>query len=570
MTQSDWVGRTLGDRYVVDDVLGTGGMSSVYKATDPNLKRVVAIKLIHPHLSGNPDFVVRFKEEAAAVAQLRHPNIVQVFDFNNDGDTYYMVMEFLPGETLHARLARLDSAHRRLPIAEAAKFAAEVCDAADYAHKRGMVHRDIKPANVILDVHAQAILMDFGIAKIVGGQHHTATGATLGTAVYMSPEQIRGDQVDGRADIYSIGVMLFEMLSGRPPYEADSAMTLMMMHLNDPVPDLQQLRPDTPPDLVAVIRKALAKNRDERFQSAAEMATFLRKIAAGGLSTAEMQSLRVMAAPVASFAGSQDPTTALHRQSPAGQSGAAVSSASAASTKRTFSPVMIAGAAGALVSLCILAIAIGAVFLGGNDSAAGAGPDATDTPIAEAGNPTSTATAVAAVASPTAGPAPTATTEQVAPTQPPAPTQVPTEPPAATVAPIATYAPTATLPPPTETSAPTPIPTNTQPPGPYARIKQITLQGNSYVVDYETIGFTESQAGWHTHFFFNTVPPEQAGIPGHGPWIAYYGPIPFTQYTVGDRPGGATLMCIRVANSDHSLYYTPSDNVDTGNCAYLP
>jgi hypothetical protein len=126
------------------------------------------------------------------------------------------------------------------------------------------------------------------------------------------------------------------------------------------------------------------------------------------------------------------------------------------------------------------------------------------------------------------------------------------------------------MPPPTETSAPTPIPTETQQAGPYARINQIALQGNSYVVDYETIGFTETQAGWHTHFFFNTVPPEQAGIPGHGPWIAYYGPNPFTQYGVSDRPGSATLMCVRVANSDHSLYYTPSGSLDTGNCAYLP
>jgi hypothetical protein len=114
------------------------------------------------------------------------------------------------------------------------------------------------------------------------------------------------------------------------------------------------------------------------------------------------------------------------------------------------------------------------------------------------------------------------------------------------------------------------VPTATEQAGPYARINQITLQGNSYVVDYDTIGFTETQAGWHTHFFFNTVPPEQAGIPGHGPWIAYYGPNPFTQYGVGDRPGGATLMCVRVANSDHSLYYTPSGSLDTGNCAYLP
>jgi serine/threonine-protein kinase len=542
-------------------------MSSVYKATDPNLNRVVAVKMIHPHLSGNPDFVVRFKEEATAVAQLRHPNIVQVFDFNNDDDTYYMVMEFVPGETLHARLDRLNNANRRLSAADGAQFAAEICDAVDYAHQRGMVHRDIKPANIILDVQGRAILMDFGIAKIVGGQHQTATGATLGTAVYMSPEQIRGDRVDGRSDIYSIGVTLFEMLSGRPPYEADSAMTLMMMHLNDPVPDLKQLRPDTPPELVAVIRKALAKNRDDRFQSAAEMATYLRKITEGGLSAEELQSLNVMAAPAGAVATSQGPTPARGRRSPAGQSATTGSAASAGATKRNPSPVLIAGAAGALVSLCILAVAIGALFLGGDSTSAGSGQTVTDTPVAEANNPTGTATAPAGVASPTAALAPTATVEPEATAQPPAPTA----PPAATVAPpTATEKPTATIPAPTETSAPTPIPTNTQPPGPYARITQITAQGNDYVVAYETIGFSETREQWHTHFFFNTVPPEQAGVPGSGPWILYYGPSPFTGYKVNDRPGDATQMCVRVANSDHSLYYTASGSLDTGNCVYLP
>jgi serine/threonine protein kinase len=191
MEQNNWRGRTLGGRYRIEEILGRGGMSAVYKATDPNLNRVVAVKLIHPHLSDNPEFVVRFKEEATAVAQLRHPNIVQVFDFDNDGDTFYMILEFVPGETLQDRLKRLNAAQRHLSVTDAIKFTAQICDAAEYAHQRGMIHRDIKPANVMLDINGQAILMDFGIAKIVGGQQHTATGATVGTALYMSPEQIR-------------------------------------------------------------------------------------------------------------------------------------------------------------------------------------------------------------------------------------------------------------------------------------------------------------------------------------------------------------------------------------------
>ncbi|NJN44628.1 MAG: serine/threonine protein kinase [Anaerolineae bacterium] len=219
MSQPSWIGHALNNRYKIEEELGAGGMSAVYKANDPNLKRIVAIKLIHPHLSKDPEFVRRFEAEAAAVAQLRHSNIIQVYDFNHDGDTYYMVLEFVPGETLQARLKRLVGDKRKLSIEEVVKYAAQICEAADYAHKRGMVHRDIKPANVMLDIHNNAILMDFGIVRIVGGTNHTATGAVVGTALYMSPEQIRGEHPDHRADIYSLGVMLFEMAGGRPPLQ---------------------------------------------------------------------------------------------------------------------------------------------------------------------------------------------------------------------------------------------------------------------------------------------------------------------------------------------------------------
>ena len=247
MDQPTWIGRSLGGRYRIDAMLGQGGMSAVYKATDPNLKRVVAIKLIHPHLSIDPTFVQRFESEAAAVASLRHSNIVQVFDFNSDNGVYYMVLEFIPGETLQDRMKRLSDSGRKLSVEDALKFTANIADAVGYSHQRGMVHRDIKPANIMLDVQGQGILMDFGIVKIMGGDSHTSTGAVVGTARYMSPEIIRGEVADHRADIYSLGVTLYEMLSGRPPFMADSAMTLMMMHLNDPVPDVRGFRPDIQP-----------------------------------------------------------------------------------------------------------------------------------------------------------------------------------------------------------------------------------------------------------------------------------------------------------------------------------
>ncbi|RPI20710.1 MAG: serine/threonine protein kinase, partial [Chloroflexota bacterium] len=215
MPTSEWTGKKLGNRYLIDDMVGQGGMSAVYRATDPNLKRVVAIKMIHSHLSNDPDFVQRFEEEAAAVAQLRHHGIIQVYDFNQDDGVYYMVLEFVPGETVQEHLRRLNADGRRLSVARAIEYMAEVCEAVDYAHRRGMIHRDIKPANIMLNLVGQAILMDFGISKMVGSQRHTATGAVVGTAMYMSPEQIKGEHPDRRTDVYSLGVTLFEMVSGR-------------------------------------------------------------------------------------------------------------------------------------------------------------------------------------------------------------------------------------------------------------------------------------------------------------------------------------------------------------------
>jgi len=275
MPQS-WVGKTIGGRYEVDSLLGQGGMSAVYRATDPNLRRMVAIKLIHPHLSVNPSFVNRFKEEAAAVARLRHPNIVQVHDFNLDGESYFMVMEYLIGETLQARLKRLNAEQRHMPYPQVIRFCTQMCEAVGYAHRHELVHRDIKPANIMLDLNGQAILMDFGIVKIVGGQYHTATGATIGTAMYMSPEQMRSERADERSDIYSLGVTLYEMISGRTPYQADSVLTLMMMVLNDPLPEIHEIRKGIPESLVAVVERALAKELADRFQTMGEMATALQ------------------------------------------------------------------------------------------------------------------------------------------------------------------------------------------------------------------------------------------------------------------------------------------------------
>ncbi|MEM7348626.1 MAG: serine/threonine-protein kinase, partial [Chloroflexota bacterium] len=206
--QTNWVGQTISGRYKISAILGQGGMSTVYKASDPNLHRDVAIKLIHPHLSNDPQFVRRFEQEAAAVARLRHQNIVQVFDFNHDNDVYYMVMEFVTGDTLQRKLKMLNAQKQRMPLSETSQIMAKLADAVAYAHSHSMIHRDLKPANVIINAQGEAVLMDFGVAKMMDAVQHTATGAIVGTAKYMSPEQAQGNRVDERADIYSLGVML--------------------------------------------------------------------------------------------------------------------------------------------------------------------------------------------------------------------------------------------------------------------------------------------------------------------------------------------------------------------------
>jgi serine/threonine protein kinase len=545
MSQPTWIGRTLSGRYHIDALLGQGGMSAVYKATDPNLKRVVAIKLIHSHLSGDTQFIKRFEEEAAAVASLRHPNIVQVFDFNSDEGTYYMVLEFIPGETLQDRLKRLSDEKRLLSFKESIQYTINICDALGYAHQRGMVHRDIKPANIMLDIHNQAILMDFGIVKIVGGDSHTATGAVVGTARYMSPEIIRAEVPDERADIYSLGVTLYEMLSGRPPFMADSAMTLMMMHLNDPVPDPRNLRADVPQALVDVLVKAMAKDRNDRYRNAAEFAAALKGVLSAlesGTAYAPIPAVAaasILSAPTLSPVLSQPTQYEIPSLTPPPPSRTGATSqytpprpAAAAPGKKSGSKLWVIGI-GVVVFLCaVLVVGGGGAFM-----------------LSGKLFPKSIPTQNVDVLSTAA-----AQTVQAGLTQFPLANAQQTLNPAESTATLA----------PTDIPTIAPTVTPTYPPL-YARINNITINASShYVVEYETFGYTEKLPGEHVHFFFNTVPPEQAGMPGAGPWIVYGGPRPFTKYRVSDRPANATQMCALVANPDHSVI------ADSGNCVDLP
>ena len=254
-------------------------MSSVYRATDNNLKRAVALKIIHPHLTKQPEFVQQFEQEATAVAQLRHQNIVRVYDFKRDQGIYYMVLEYIPGETLAQKLAALNAANIRLPLSESVRIAINLCDAVDYAHQRRMIHRDIKPANVMINLLGEPILMDFGIAKLVGQDINTlGDQAALGSALYMAPEQAKGQPVDFRTDIYALGIVLFEMLSGNPPFRGETTQAILKQQVEAKTPDLHLINPDIPQTLIAIVERAMSKLPEQRYQTAAEMVTGLQSV----------------------------------------------------------------------------------------------------------------------------------------------------------------------------------------------------------------------------------------------------------------------------------------------------
>ncbi len=274
-------GKTIG-KYEIIEKLGRGGMAEVYKGYQKNLDRYVAIKLMHSFLISEQDFLKRFQQEARAMAALNHPNIVGVYDFDQyQEDTYYLVMEYVDGGTLKDKLETLTKNKERLPLETSIRIVREVADALAYAHRRNMIHRDIKPANIMLDKDSgRALLTDFGIVKLVGGQTmgYTATGALIGTPAYMSPEQALGQSGDERADIYSLGVLLFQMMTGQLPYEADTPLAVVMKHVNSPTPLPVTFNPEIPDALQAVIVKAMAKIPDDRYATAAELAAALRQI----------------------------------------------------------------------------------------------------------------------------------------------------------------------------------------------------------------------------------------------------------------------------------------------------
>jgi serine/threonine-protein kinase len=259
---SPLVGTLLSGRYRLDAQIGTGGMSTVYRAFDTTLERTVAVKLMHRHIASDSDQLERFRREARAVAQFSHPHIVGVIDAGEDDTRPYIVFEYVEGETLKDRIRRCGM----LQVDEALAYAIEITRALGAAHSRGIVHRDIKPQNVLIDEEGMAKVTDFGIARSLDEEGLTADGRVLGTTDYVSPEQALGHAVNGQSDIYSLGIVLYEMLVGDVPFHGDNQVAVAMKHVRDDIPDVARLRPEVTAGLAAVLDRMTCKSLEKRYR----------------------------------------------------------------------------------------------------------------------------------------------------------------------------------------------------------------------------------------------------------------------------------------------------------------
>lgn len=267
-------GEVIAERYELEELVGTGGMSSVYRARDQLLERHVALKVLHPHYGDDDEYVERFRREARAVAQLSHPHIVTVIDRGEDDGQQYIVFEYVDGENLKQLLER----NGPLPTRRAVELACEIADALAFAHEHGLVHRDVKPQNVLLTPDGNAKVTDFGIARSLDVEHGvTQTGTVLGTSNYLSPEQAGGKPTTQATDVYSLGVVLYELLTGEVPFPGENFVAVAMRHINEPPPDVLERRPDIPLRLAAAVDRALEKDPQRRFPTMDQFAWELRQ-----------------------------------------------------------------------------------------------------------------------------------------------------------------------------------------------------------------------------------------------------------------------------------------------------
>lgn len=306
------VGQKLG-KYELVERMAQGGMAEVYRAFQPGVERYVALKVLHSHLAEAENFVARFHREARAIGRLQHPHIVRIMEVGSEGEHDYIVMEFVQGGTIGAALKIAG----KLPLHEVLQIGAQLADALRSAHAQGITHRDIKPSNILFadDTHSQAILTDFGLASLADDTQSnlTITGAMVGTPTYMSPEAVLGEPCDARSDLYSLGVVLYEMVTGKPPYTANTPYSMMMKQTTEPLPSPRTLDPTVPEVVETLLLKALAKDPIERFQSAAELVGALnhaQQLLCGEQASQNPIYLRVPTASPATLQTAPDPASA--------------------------------------------------------------------------------------------------------------------------------------------------------------------------------------------------------------------------------------------------------------------
>ena len=300
------LGLEIAGRYRLDERLGAGGMSTVYRARDNVLERQVAVKLLAEHLSEDDGFVARFRREALSAAKLIHPNVVQVYDSGHDPEAHrhFIVMEYVEGPTV----AQLMREHDRLPVDQAVDIGVQSCQGLEYAHRHGVIHRDVKPGNLILNPDGVVKLVDFGIAKAAEDTGITQIGSVVGTAAYLSPERAQGEEATASADVYSLGVVLYQLLAGRLPYETGSLTELATRQQEGTPEPLHLINPDVSPELSRAVSRSLAARPEHRYASAAEFGEALHEGARGRDSAVTMM-LETAATRVASPLGGRPPRT---------------------------------------------------------------------------------------------------------------------------------------------------------------------------------------------------------------------------------------------------------------------